>query len=175
MTQPEQPSTTRTHATGWPPWRTWLIAANTVTILTLVAVHAWHAGATHGVPIALLGLTRLCFAISAATWAISEVVRWAANRVTTAVLNHIDQHVVAAVDQLRRQLAADLAGPLGQLADAVEDTGARVNAAAERVAEYGDRRYLEGSQRVIDSLSPGGDVLPMPRRHAGLRNGGPVV
>lgn len=176
MTHTEQPATPpRSQTPGWPPWRNCLFVACTLTTLGLVAVHAWHAASPTGVPIALLGLSRLFFAVAVAVWSISEVVHRAAHHVTAAVLNHIDRHVVAAVDQARRELAADMARPLGHLADAVDRVSERVDALAPRVDEHGDRRYLEGTQQVLDSLTPGGDVLPLPRRHAGLRNGGPVV
>ena len=173
MTDTEAPRTSA-DTPGWPPWRAWLIAANAVTILGVVAVHAWHAGSGSGVSYAVLGASRVCFAIAACVWPVCEINHWSSRRSTAALRAEI-QAIHGAVDQLRRELAADMAKPLGQLAGAVDQVSARVDALAPRVDEHGDRRYLEGTQQVLDSLTPGGDVLPMPRRHAGVNNTGPVV
>lgn len=175
MTDTEAPRTSADNP-GWPPWRGGMIAANAVTVLALVIAHTIHATDPFSDAVALpvLGLTRVFLAISSAVWAISEVNRWNSRRSTAALRAEI-RAVHGAVDQLRRQLSADLAAPLGQLADAVEHTGTRVDALAGQVAEHGDARYLEGTQQALNAVSPGGDVLPMPRRHAGVNNAGPVV
>lgn len=175
--------TTSPHAdnihTAWRPTRRAFAITTAVATALLLIAHSWHAGAPHGIPYAILGLTRLAAAVTAAVWGISEVVRWATQWGVAAINAHLDTRINTAVDQLRRELAEQRRHDISAIAGRVcDDLGDRIDAAVAHAHYGGYARAVRDMNQPAGDALPGGDVLRLPQRatqeakHANGHRGG---